>query len=78
MFKRKGIDIKTKLSDYDKQMIELNHTFGNADWLSKCISYGVNGKWYIRDKQNNNKIIETFNSYEQYDKWINMFLYYWE
>lgn len=31
MLKRKGIDIKTKLSDYDKQMIELNHTYGNAD-----------------------------------------------
>lgn len=75
MFKRKGIDYKIRLSNYDKDRISLHQTYGNADWLSKCISYCINNKWYIRDKQNNNKIIKTFNNYEDYLNWINYILY---
>lgn len=83
MVVRKGINIKKKLTSRDRWYKSLadNNTWNNPDKLSNCISYCNNGKWVVRDKNNNNKIIKTFNSIEEYDNWCESItdpLYMWD
>lgn len=75
MIKMKNLQYKKKLSSFDRWYKSLHEQYSNPDWLNNCISYCVNGTWYIRDKSKNNKIIKTFSNYEEYIKWQDSILY---
>lgn len=75
MVKIKGLDYKKQLSSYDRWYKSLHEQYSNPDWLSNCISYCVNDTWYIRSKSQNNQIVKTYKTYEEYLEWQDSVLY---
>lgn len=74
MYTPKGLKLQPKKKDIDYYQLDL-YKYANPDWLNNCISYAVNGVYYIRDKNQNNKIIKTFTNEEEYQCWRNDILY---
>ncbi|WP_252241547.1 hypothetical protein [Clostridium sp. ZBS18] len=74
MFQRKSIYVKKQLSSSERWHKSL-WNYDNPDWISNCTTYCVNGVWYIRDKNQNNKVIKIFKNDDDYYKWYYHILY---